>query len=205
MSRYSLRIAAAILSFAIGLFGVWASGYWKSFENNIVNWFAPANVEAISESKPILEIINEKESVLIYLAILESNALFRTGEQYVIEKNSTSEFLDLNEEIPFIKKTMPNVELNTLENFVSQNKQTGKLPDFSCHPSKCIFINKREQTSTGFGNHHFSKIGFNSTQTQALVYTGIWCGYKCGKGYYYRLSKRNNVWIIDEIQTAWVS
>lgn len=40
MSRYFLRIAIAILCFSIGLFGAWASGYWKSFEDFIVDRFS---------------------------------------------------------------------------------------------------------------------------------------------------------------------
>ena len=35
MSRYLLRFAVAILSFTIGLFGVWASSYWSRAEDSV--------------------------------------------------------------------------------------------------------------------------------------------------------------------------
>ena len=50
-----------------------------------------------------------------------------------------------------------------------------------------------------------SRVGFNSTRTQALVYIGNSCGGLCGTGYYVRLDKQGNVWKVTKNSMAWIS
>ena len=69
MSRYFLRIAVAVLSFSIGLFGVWASGDWNRFEDFIVKRFDDKGKE---NTIPPLSDIETKETKLVYKTVLDT-------------------------------------------------------------------------------------------------------------------------------------
>lgn len=52
----------------------------------------------------------------------------------------------------------------------------------------------------------FSRVGFNSEKTQALVYQAHHCGGLCGGGSYILLTKTNGVWTIKgSVGPGWVS
>lgn len=50
-----------------------------------------------------------------------------------------------------------------------------------------------------------SRIGFNKSRTQALVYAGNICGSLCGEGRVFLLVKNGNSWKIKYAATTWVS
>ena len=51
-----------------------------------------------------------------------------------------------------------------------------------------------------------SRVAFNPTMNQALVYLGYECGMLCGTGYFFLLNKdRNGTWVVLKRQTEWVS
>lgn len=234
MSRYLFRLSIAVLSFAIGLFGVWASGLWLYLETKTVDWYVPTNADSLSDCKPILDMTNENESVAIYQSILKNEFHFHDTQQYVIE-NLTTGFPHYEDEsikakrgskenfAQLVQESISNVELITLENYYAQNKQQEKMPNFSCPPFKCAFISDKEQSDLfkdnlydglrKFGEKYpgssgilaFSKVGFNNTHTQALVYASRWCGTRCGEGQYYLMRKQNDVWVIEDQMELWVS
>jgi len=64
------------------------------------------------------------------------------------------------------------------------------------------FYNNYPQTP---GITTFSRVGFNTTFDQALVYIGTQSNWLAGAGYYILLKKVNGVWSIDQKITAWAS
>lgn len=52
---------------------------------------------------------------------------------------------------------------------------------------------------------HFSRVGLNAEQTQALVYSSSVCGVLCGGGYIHILEFRDGAWVIIAETELWVS
>jgi hypothetical protein len=50
-----------------------------------------------------------------------------------------------------------------------------------------------------------SRIGFNSSKTQALVYVGNVCGGRCGEGNFFLLVKEAGKWKIQDELNVWIS
>jgi len=50
-----------------------------------------------------------------------------------------------------------------------------------------------------------SKVGFNNTLDQALVYVGTMSHWLAGAGYYVLLKKSNGSWIVDQQVMTWIS
>jgi len=50
-----------------------------------------------------------------------------------------------------------------------------------------------------------SRIGFNSSKTQALVYVANVCGGLCGTGEFYLLGKVDGKWKIQNELIVWIS
>ncbi len=50
-----------------------------------------------------------------------------------------------------------------------------------------------------------SRVGFNATFDQALVYIGTQSNWLAGAGYYILLKKTDGLWSIDQQVTAWIS
>ena len=51
----------------------------------------------------------------------------------------------------------------------------------------------------------FSRVGFNDTLDQAVVYVGNVAAPLMGAGYYYLMEKKNGQWIITEQVMVWIS
>ncbi|HEX8748752.1 MAG TPA: hypothetical protein VF717_16385 [Pyrinomonadaceae bacterium] len=65
-------------------------------------------------------------------------------------------------------------------------------------------FHKKYPKSSGF--LVFSRVGFNSDKTQAVVYKGWSCGGLCGGGGYLLMTKKNGVWRVSRgIGSTWVS
>ena len=65
-----------------------------------------------------------------------------------------------------------------------------------------IFYNRYPQAP---GITTLSRVGFNSTFDQALVYIGTQSNWLAGAGYYVLLKKINGIWNIDQQVMTWIS
>jgi hypothetical protein len=52
---------------------------------------------------------------------------------------------------------------------------------------------------------HLSAVGYNTGETEALVYVGNNCGGLCGGGYLFLLAKQNGHWEVKHEAQVWVS
>jgi hypothetical protein len=55
------------------------------------------------------------------------------------------------------------------------------------------------------GIHELSRVGFNASRNQALVYVGFTSASLGGEGKYYLLKKADSKWIIDKEVQTWIS
>jgi hypothetical protein len=55
------------------------------------------------------------------------------------------------------------------------------------------------------GYQVFSRVGFNNTLDQAVIYVGQMAGPLMGSGNYYLLEKENGEWILKEQIMVWIS
>ena len=62
---------------------------------------------------------------------------------------------------------------------------------------------KQYPASKGFFS--LSRVGFNPTKDQALVYIGRMCNSRCGEGRLVLMSKRNDTWTVEKEHGLWVS
>jgi hypothetical protein len=130
--------------------------------------------------------------------------------------DNTSQTLD------YILQNMHDVANETLDGFRTRNdaaypirpdmkidspytllSQAGRSRIFGQNQSGWdIFYNRYPQAP---GITTLSRVGFNTTFDQALVYIGTQSNWLAGEGYYVLLKKADGVWSIDQQVMVWVS
>lgn len=67
------------------------------------------------------------------------------------------------------------------------------------------FLSLREKYPRSSGRiTMLSRVGFNKTMNEALVYAWAYCGGDCGGGGYYLLRKEDGIWIVKD-KKIWIS
>jgi len=56
-----------------------------------------------------------------------------------------------------------------------------------------------------YGYTMFSRVGFNNSLDQAIIYVGQMAAPLMGSGFYYLMEKKNGEWVIKEQVMAWIS
>jgi hypothetical protein len=138
----------------------------------------------------------------------------------------SAELVRLWEEEEEVAKRIPELNSDTLNDFRAKKKACHPLGKRFNVPVKYVLVSKEDlesvfpkerppldlgwslfyQTYPGSsGDIGFSNVGFNRALTQAFVYTGRWCGVRCGEGYYVLLTKKDGVWSITTELMVWIS
>jgi len=162
----------------------------------------------------------QKEEQAVYASFLKNNL-----ETIVIQEDTSTGWLpsseaELKQRMEYITSGLPNASNETLDDFFQRNRQSTKLaPDmqlgihyilvsadeFSAvmdQPDGWDAFHKKYSPS---GYMQFSRVGFNDTVDQAIVYVGSIPGPMMGSGNYYLLEKQGGQWSIREQVLAWVS
>jgi hypothetical protein len=136
------------------------------------------------------------------------------------EDESVKEKFGVTEEFhQMMSKSMPEAEVQTLDNYLLMNKTGQKLKVWNLGVNSVIVTNsdlpdsKFENFWDRFyrkypnspGLMFFSKVGFNDRHEQAFLYMGRSCGGLCGVGKYVLLNKVNGEWVVSNEQELWVS
>ena len=114
---------------------------------------------------------------------------------------------------PFITEDLPQLKQATLEDFREKNNQSYLMKEYlpSTIDNSLLAINDQKEY---WWRISFSRIGFNSSFTQALVLVGDCRGDGCfsdegefiyGRGYFSLLEKVNGKWIIQDEAFAWIT
>ena len=119
------------------------------------------------------------------------------------------------------KAGLPAISKATIDSFVERNAQPSQLSpgmqlgveyvllsedelaEISSQPNWHEVLREKYPGSEGY--IIFSRVGFNRTLDQALLYAGEVAGPLMGAGYYYLLEKQSGEWIIKEQIMVWIS
>ncbi|MCL4530216.1 MAG: hypothetical protein M1282_12465 [Chloroflexi bacterium] len=159
----------------------------------------------------------EREEQAVYATFLSGSR----GLVLILQDTSTSMGDDPQRTIDYIRSGLKNMSTETLENFLERNKQPSQLsPDMDLGAPYTLIsrddLHKITSQSnwedvlneTYPGSHGymmFSRVGFNDTLGQALVYVGQVARPLMGAGYYYLMEKRKGQWTIKGQVMVWIS
>jgi hypothetical protein len=144
---------------------------------------------------------------------------------YVIMDTTTTSITGVDntaQTLDYILQNMHDVNPETVANFQNRNdkaypirddmqlgfpytllSQAGRNQIFGQNQSGWeVFYNRYPQAP---GITTLSRVGFNSTFDQALVYIGTQSNWLAGAGYYLLLNKADGAWSIDQQVMAWIS
>lgn len=111
----------------------------------------------------------------------------------------------------FDAKEFPGLQQNTWSDYQEKNKVSYPIKDFLSPEENVTFVNPANGNQLHWWIS-FSRIGFNSSLTQALVLVGDCRGEACydpagifmySQGFYVTLQKKNGKWEIQDQQAAW--
>lgn len=158
-----------------------------------------------AEFKEISNNVNEpfdtvQEEYVVFKALLREK---RKG--YVVLDEPPDEAFGIR--IEFFEKEFPDIQSDTLTNYVERNKVPLKI-----HPPPFDFdysvVNKKDfekKLEKEFQYYEFSRVGFSNDGKQAFVHFSDVCKALCGKGAYYLLKKEGGNWKVVKESVAWVS
>jgi hypothetical protein len=163
----------------------------------------------------------EKEEQAVY-----SSFFTNYSEPIVILQETSTGFLpssdnELQQRMEYITSGLPDVSKETLNDFLERNRrQPSQLsPDMQLGV-EYVLLSAEEfsaimNQSNGWdafyekysrlGYMQFSRVGFNKTLDQAVLYVGSIPGPMMGGGNYYLMEKMDGQWVIKEQVLAWVS
>ena len=162
----------------------------------------------------------EKEEQAIYASFLKNNL-----DTIVIQEETSTEWLpasedELRQRMEYIASGLPNASNETLDDFFQRNRQSTQLAPNMQLDVHYVLLSADDLSAVmgqpdGWDTFHkmyspsgymqFSRVGFNETVDQAIVYVASIPGPMMGSGNYYLLEKKGGQWNIREQVLAWVS
>ena len=159
----------------------------------------------------------EKEEQAVYSSFFGGNP----GTIVILQDTSTNiSSDDPQQSIDYIKSGLTGVSKETLDNYLERNSETSQLsPDMQIGVDYVLLSTDELSTimnqpngwdafyakySHG-GYAQFSRVGFNDSLDQAVVYFGSMAGPLMGSGFYYLMEKQDGQWVIKEQLMAWIS
>jgi hypothetical protein len=127
---------------------------------------------------------------------------------------------DPQQTMDYVKSGLKSVSNDTLDSYLDRNAQPSQLsPDMDLGVEYVLLSSDElsmifnqpdggdvfHQKYSNAGYTVFSRVGFNRTLDQALVYVGSMAGPLMGSGYYYLLEKENGEWLLKEQIMVWIS
>jgi hypothetical protein len=159
----------------------------------------------------------------VYSALID--AMFLTDKlNLIVIEDHTGWGLGSDEaqELAYIRKSLPEVDQQLLDDFKAKNAQSGLLEDRFSLKAAVKLISQEEvsrcfaqgggawdefykQYPNSQGLMTLSKVGFNAAGDKALVYMGNQSHFLAGAGYAVVLAKKDGVWKILNQVMLWVS
>jgi len=160
----------------------------------------------------------EKEEQAVYVLFVRDSQ----GPAVILQNSSTSTVEeDPKQMIDNIEGGLSGISNDTIDSLVERNAQPSQLsPDMQLGKDYILLSQEELAEVSSQGNWHevlqerypgsngyliFSRVGFNRTLDQAVVYVGEVAGPLMGAGYYYLLEKQNGEWTIKEEIMVWIS
>lgn len=167
---------------------------------------------------PLTTVDFEKEEQAIYSLFTHD-----AGGVALILQNTSSNISEKNPEqsIEFIRSGLPGISNETLENYLARNAQPSQLSldmnlsmdyalltaeelaEISSRPNWGELLTGKYPNSHGYSV--FSRVGFNNSLDQAVIYVGNMAGPLMGAGFFYFMEKQNGEWVIKQQVMVWIS
>ncbi len=159
----------------------------------------------------------EKEEAAVYSFFVSGS-----GTAVILQDTSTNISDDNPQEtIDSLQSGLKDASNETLDNYVERNKRPGQLSPamdlgvpyvllsteelakITRQPNWHELLNEKYPNAGGYTV--FSRVGFNPTLDQALIYVARVAGPLMGSGSYYLMVKKDGEWIIQQQIMVWIS
>jgi len=222
MRRHIMRLSIAVLTFTLGISFFWVTTLVDRFlavNNSDVSAVTLPHLNSDEEANEIYRLLIHRKFIFndeIKLIVIKAETT--SGPMY--EDESVTKELGITESFhQRMNKSMPEAEVQTLDNYLLSNKTRQELKVWNLGINYVVvtgddlpdgsFENFWEKFYKKYPNSpglvFFSKVGFNNRHDQAFVYVGRSCGGLCGAGEYVLLNKVNGEWEVLNEQNLWVS
>jgi hypothetical protein len=159
----------------------------------------------------------EKEEQAVYSFFISDD-----GIALIFQETSTNISQDdPKESMEYMKSGLKSISKDTINSYIDRNAQPSLLsPDMQLGVDYTIVTaddlqkitsqpNWGELLTEKYNGAHgytiFSRVGFNNSLDQAVIYVGQVAGPLMGTGYYYLMEKQNGEWKIKEQMMVWIS
>jgi hypothetical protein len=158
----------------------------------------------------------EKEEQAVYSFFVNGNPTL------ILQETATDMSSDDPKQIlKYIKSNLSGLKRDTANSFIERNQQpsqlssdmqlgvdyvllsTEELSKITSQPNWHEVLNEKYPGSQGYTI--FSRVGFNNTLDQAVIYVGNVRGPLMGSGSYYLMQKQDGEWRIKEQVMVWIS
>jgi hypothetical protein len=181
-----------------------------------ISLFACSSLSSPSAPVPSAAAMEQEEQA-IYAFFLPQDGL-----ALILEGTSSGLSTDTPQEsADYIKSSLTDISRQTLDSFVernqdshpiSQNMDLGieyKILTYEELKKISSQSNWGEKLSEAYPGSHgyliFSRVGFNNTLDQAVIYVGSVGGPLMGSGSYFLMEKQNGEWIMKDEVMSWIS
>lgn len=160
----------------------------------------------------------EREEQAVYSFFLNEGE----GPALILQETSTNISTDNPKQtLDYIKEGLPSLSNETIDSFMERNVQPGQLsPDMDLGVEYILLTSQElsgitsqpnwgevltEKYPGSYGYTIFSRVGFNNSLDQAVIYVGSVGGPLMGSGFYYLMEKKNGEWLMMEQVMVWIS
>lgn len=190
-----------------------------------------ASVGQTKQEEP-RKVVTDPEEYQVYNTLLNTTYYGKDQGRFVISLETSSSrksaFIGIRTGITFSGAKRPDVESETSANFDAQNQDTFELANrfalkipyslvnfeelksiFPLEEGKTLDMECWNRFYKKYPKSHgiigFSRVGFNSKKTQALVYAANQSNFVGGSGRFFVLSKQTGHWEVREEVVVWLS
>lgn len=162
------------------------------------------------------------EEQAVYSALLRN--LYTASNYALMDTTATgmSGVADTGTSLERMFLDMHDLERSTAENFRARNDTVTPVSPTMDLGSEYVLVSQEEMSQIFSQNRDgwalfyerypdtpgittISRVGFNETLDQALVYIGTMSHWLAGAGYYVLLGKVNGAWIVEQQVMTWIS
>jgi hypothetical protein len=149
-----------------------------------------------------------EEEYSVYRALIADTIFYRAATIVLIDSTQSWDFS--NAEAPW-KGKMPRLSDETLQNYLSANRSRIPLKCISCPGKTCVLISNEKMAvwerlvPDAGGAITVSRVGFNRSGTQALVYWSVYWAPLAAYGSVILLEKEGGRWMVRQDLMIWIS
>lgn len=154
--------------------------------------------QVLQQSNTLTGMVNQRTPLRKEASVSERHAIYSAAINYLFDKVYAKRGVEL---IVFSDETEDQQKLKRKLNLRTKYALAPKRSlDALYNQDKDAFFN-RYKTAPGY--MVLSGISFNENDSQAKLNIGLECGLLCGIGWYFKLSKADGTWTVQEQKVSW--